>query len=68
MRELKTNQTSTQQECEPCQKLLERIDADLCEYGKEIAAARAKRIKVVAVVMVPLLLAFGGIVAWWLFA
>jgi len=68
MKELKTNQTSTQQECEPCQDLLSRLDADLREFGEEIAAARAKRIKIVAVVLVFLLLAFLGGVAWWLFA
>jgi hypothetical protein len=68
MAKLDSNHKSTNQECIPCQELLERIDADLGELEKEMAAARANRVKPIAVVMVPLVVAVGAIVAWWLFA
>ena len=66
MAELETDHTSTTEECIPCQELLERIDADLLELDKVMAAARAKWLKAIAVSIV--LLVVGGIVAWWLFA
>jgi hypothetical protein len=63
--ELETDHTSTKEDCIPCQQLLERIDADLLEYDKAMAEARAKRLKAIAIAIV--LLVVGGIVVWRLF-
>ncbi len=62
MAELETDHTSAKDTCIPCQELLALIDADLLEFDKAMVAARLKRLAVVTVVV-----AVGGIVAWWLF-
>ncbi len=59
-----TNPQIEQQECIPCQELLERIEADLLILEKEMAVARARRLKIIALVGGPLLIV-AIVAAWW---